>query len=84
MAFIDLDRLHFEVGKIALVHKEMQGRYEVTKIGIDADVVVECRFQMKNVVLIDLLVNVLNRHLRIEVFKELRVALLVMSYGSFS
>ena len=27
MAFIDLDRLHFEVWQIALVHEEMQGRY---------------------------------------------------------
>ena len=41
MAFIDLDRLHFEVGKIALVHKEMQGSDEVAEIGIDADVVIK-------------------------------------------
>ena len=41
MTFIDLDYLHFEVWKIALIHKEMEGCYEVTKIGIDADVVIE-------------------------------------------
>ena len=41
MAFIDLDRLHLEVRKIALVHKEMQGCYEVAEIGIDADVVIK-------------------------------------------
>ena len=33
---------------------------------------------MQNVVLIGLLVDVLDRHLRIEVFKELRVALLIV------
>lgn len=33
---------------------------------------------MQNVVLIGLLVDVLDRHLRIEVFIELRVALLIM------
>ena len=42
MAFINLDRLHLEVGKIALVHEEMQGRYEISKIGVDADIVIEC------------------------------------------
>ena len=26
---------------IALVHEEMQGRYEVSKIGIDADVIIK-------------------------------------------
>ena len=41
MAFIDLDCLHFEVWKIALVHEEMESCYEVTNIGIDADVVVK-------------------------------------------
>ena len=39
MTFIDLDRLHLEMWNIALVHKEMQGRYEVSQIGIDADIV---------------------------------------------
>ena len=41
MAFIDLDRLHLEVRNPTLIHEEMQGCYEVTKIGIDADVVIE-------------------------------------------
>ena len=41
MAFIDLDRLHLEMRKITLVHKEMEGCYEVTKIGIDADIVIK-------------------------------------------
>ena len=41
MAFIYLDRLHLKVWQIALIHKEMEGCYEVTKIGIDADVVIK-------------------------------------------
>ena len=41
VAFIHLDRLHLKVRQIALVHEEMQGRYEVSKIGIDADVVIQ-------------------------------------------
>ncbi len=39
---------------------------------------------MQNVVLIGLLVDVLDRHLWVEVFIELRIALPVMSYRSFS
>ena len=41
MALIYLDRLHLEMRKIALVHEEMDSRYEVTKIRIDADVVIK-------------------------------------------
>lgn len=41
MAFIDLDRLHFEVGKIALVHKEMQSCYQISQIRIDTDIVIK-------------------------------------------
>ena len=78
MAFIDLDRLHLEVGNIALIHEEMDSRYEVTKIRIDADIVIQSRFQMQNVVLIGLFINILDRHLRVEVFIKLRIALLVV------
>jgi len=39
---------------------------------------------MQNVVLIGLLVNVLNRHLRIEVFIEIRITLLVVIDRSLS
>jgi hypothetical protein len=41
MAFIDLDRLHLEMWKITLVHKEMQGRYEVSQIRIDTDIIIK-------------------------------------------
>ena len=41
-ALVHLDRLHLKVRQIALVHEEMQGRYEISKIGIDADIVIEC------------------------------------------
>ena len=41
MAFIDLDRLHLEVGKIAFVHKEMQGCDEISQIRINTDVVIQ-------------------------------------------
>jgi len=41
-------------------------------------VIVERCFKVQNVVLVGLLVNALNRHLMIKVFKELRVALLIM------
>lgn len=41
MAFIYLDGLHLEIGKITLVHKEVQGSDEVAQIGIDADVVIK-------------------------------------------
>ena len=30
MAFIDLDRLHFEVWQITLVHEEMEGCYQIS------------------------------------------------------
>ena len=47
---------------------------------IDADVVMKSCFEIQNVRLISLFVDVLNRHFRIEVFIELRVALFVMPY----
>ena len=47
-------------------------------------VIVERCFKVQNVVLVGLLVNVLNRHLRIEVFIELRIALLVVIDSSLS
>ena len=84
MAFIDLDRVHLEMRKIALVHEEMQGRYEVSKIGIDADIVIESWFEMQNIVFICLLINVLNRHLGVEELIELSVALSVVTDSTFS
>ena len=84
MAFIDLNCLHLEVRQIALVHEEMQGCYEVTKIGIDADVVVECRFQMQDIVLIALLVDILDWHLRVEELVEIQIALPIVIDSTFS
>ena len=84
MTFIDLDRLHLKVRKPPLIHEEMDSRYEVTKIGIDTDVIIESRFEVQNVVLIGLLVDILDRYLRVEVFIELRVALLIMIDRSLS
>ena len=54
MAFIHLDRLHFEVRQLALIHEEMDNRYEIQKIRIDTDIVIQSRFQMQNIVLIEL------------------------------
>ena len=71
MAFIHLDRLHLEVREPALVHEEMDSRYEIPKIRIDTCVIIERCFKVQNVVLIGLLINVLNRHFRIEVFIEI-------------
>jgi len=45
---------------------------------IDADVVMKSCFEIQNVRLISLFVDVHDRHLGIEVFIELRVALFVM------
>ena len=84
MAFIDLDRLHLEVWNITLVHKEMQGRDQISKIGIDADVVMKRCLEMQNVVLIGLLVNVLDWHLRVKVFIEMQITLPIVSYCSIS
>lgn len=42
MAFIHLDCLHLEVGKIALIHEEVQGSDEVAQIRVNADIVIEC------------------------------------------
>ena len=78
MTFINFDCLHLEMWKIALIHEKMDSRYEVPKIRINTDIVIQSRFQMQNVILIGLLINVLNRRLRVEVFKELRVALLIV------
>ena len=58
MTFIDLDCLHFEVRQPAFIHEEMNRRYEVSQIRIDTDVVIQGLFQMQNVVLISLLINI--------------------------
>ena len=50
----------------------MKGGYQVAQIGVDTDVVIKGSFQVQNVVLICLLVDVLNRHIRIEEVIELR------------
>lgn len=44
MAFIDLDRLHLEMRKIALIHEEMQGCYQISQIRIDTCVIIESCF----------------------------------------
>ena len=67
MAFIDLDRLHLEVGKPALVHKEMQGCNQITQIGIDTDIIMKRRLEVQNVILIRRLVDVLDRHLWVKI-----------------
>ena len=43
-ALVRLDCLHLEVWQIALIHKEMQGRYEISQIGIDTCVIIESCF----------------------------------------
>ena len=78
MAFIDLDRLHLEVGEIALIHKEVQGSDQVPQIRIDADIIIKSGFQMKHIVLIRRCINVLDRHFRIEIFIKLGIALPVV------
>lgn len=71
MAFIDLDRLHLKVWEPALIHEEMDNRYEIPKIRIDTDIVIQSRFQMQNIVLIGLLIYVLDRHLGVEELIEI-------------
>ena len=83
MTFVHLDCLHPKVWQPAFIHKEMDSRYEIPKIRIDTDIIVQGRFQMQNIVLIKLFINVLNRHLRIEEFIELCVALSVVTDSTF-
>ena len=66
-----------------LTIKEMQGRDQISQIGIDTDIVIESRFKVQYVVLIGLLVDVLDRHLRVEELIEMEIALPVVSYCSF-
>ena len=84
MAFIDLDRLHLEVGEIALIHKEVQGSDQVPQIRIDADIIIKSGFQMKHIVLIRRCINVLDRHLGVEELIELHVALPIVIDSTFS
>ena len=84
MALIDLYCLHFEVWQPAFTHEEMNGRYKVSQIRIDTDVVMKNLLKMNNVVLIGLFVNIFNRHLGVKVLIEIQVALSIMIDSSFA
>jgi hypothetical protein len=71
MAFIDLDRLHPKVWQLTFIHKEVQGSDEISQIRINADVIIKSCFEMQNIVLIALPVDVLDRHLRVEELIEI-------------
>ena len=75
MTFVHLDCLHPKVWQPAFIHKEMDSRYEIPKIRIDTDIVIESCFKVQNIILIELFIDILNRHFRIEEFIELCVAL---------
>ena len=71
MAFIHLDSLHLKVRNPTLIHEKMNSRYEIPKIRIDTDIIIKSCFKVQNVVLIDLLVDVLNGHPRVEELIEI-------------
>ena len=45
-ALIQYRKMHLEVREPAFIHEEMNGSYEIPKIRIDADIIIQSRFQM--------------------------------------
>jgi hypothetical protein len=72
------------MGKPALIHEEMKSGDKISQIRVDADIVLQSGFKMQDIVLIALLVDILDRHLRVEELIEIQIALPVMIDSSFS
>ena len=81
---VNLDRLHLERLDVSFIHQKMKRGNKVTQIGIDADVILKCTFQIDHVLPVLLLGEIFDGHVRIKVFVELCIALLVVVDCSLS
>ena len=62
----------------------MQNGYKVAQIGIDADIILKCSFQMYYIPFVHLRCESFNRHVFVKEFEELREALFVVINSSFA